>query len=351
MNLYKSLEATLKATLKALGSIGPHFNNEFVSNQNNLNAFLTDYTEDINLACEDILNGIGLRRASNSTPLQLWQRATQIIDFAISSYIGAHIERFDTKFLNIDISCFRFSNFVSYFSNKQAKTGPSPREVQDAALSNNDVTEEQYGSNWPPFILRRRRLQCLDDFLGGVEVWVFHQSENDVQDDTRLYLSTKIETLTDIWGPLWKILRTSNPGQIERLDIGNGSIIPWAFHPNLESLELRLGEVRCHWIPVKKWNSKDIEDHQRGLERKYFLDADRLLIGAKEHGLLVNKDCSLTVARLRGIKSTLYDESALQRPGTDRPRRYADSYALQVHGSVLSVVSGAATVTYKRRKG
>jgi hypothetical protein len=95
----------------------------------------------------------------------------------------------------------------------------------------------------------------------------------------------------------------------------------------------------------------DIEDHQKGLERKYFLDPNKLLIGAKEHNLLLNREYNLTVACLRDIKSKLHDESALQRPRTDRPRRYADSYALQVHSSVLSAVSGAAMVTYKRRNG
>jgi hypothetical protein len=59
------------------------------------------------------------------------------------------------------------------------------------------------------------------------------------------------------------------------------------------------------------------------------MDTDKLLIGAKEHGLLFNRECNLTVACLRDIKSKLHDESALQRPGTDRPRRCADSYALQ----------------------
>ena len=344
MKLYNNLEATLKA----LGSLGPRTVDKFVSNKNGLDAFLIDSVKNINIACEDILNGIGLQRSANSTPIHLWCRTTQIVDFAIMCYAGAHIERFDIKFLNTDISCFRFSNSGLYYDNYQA--GSSVMELY-AAFSYSDAIEEQSDLNWPPFILQRRRLQCLDKLLGGMEVWVFHQSQYDTQDDTRLYLSTDIETLTDIWGPLWKNLRKSNPGQIERLDIGNGSIVPWASHPNLNSPDIHLGEVYCHWIPIKNWNSKEIEDHQKGLERKYFQDTDRLLIGAKKHGLLVNRECILTVACLRDIKSALHDECALQRPGTDRPRRYTDSYALQVQGSVVSALSGAAMVTYKRRKG
>lgn len=184
-----------------------------------------------------------------------------------------------------------------------------------------------------------------------MEVWVFHQSYKDVQDNERLCLLTKIETLTDVWGPLWKILRTSCPGQIERLDIGNGSIVPWESRLGSGSPDVRLGEVYCHWIANKKWDSTVVEEHQETLKKKYFHDTDWLLIGAKEHGLIVNKECNLTMARLRDIKSTLDDESALQRPGTNRPRRYADSYALQVQGSILSAVSGASIVTYKRRRG
>jgi hypothetical protein len=193
---------------------------------NSLDTFLTDYIEGINLACEDILNGIGLRHASNSALVELWQRATQVVDFAILSYMGAHIERFDSKFLDMDISCFRFSNSGPYFYHGQTEADSSVREVQDAALGYGDATKEQFDSNWPPFTLRRRRLQCLDNFLGGMEVWVFHQNQIDIEDDTRLCLLTDIETLTDIWGPSWKILRKSSPGQIERLDIGNGSIVP-----------------------------------------------------------------------------------------------------------------------------
>jgi hypothetical protein len=286
LKLYNNLEATLNA----LGLIGPHTVGKFISNQNSLNTFLTDYIEGINLACEDVLNDVGLRHTSNSAPIELWQRATQVIDFAILSYVGAHIERFDSKFLDMDISCFRFSNSGPYFYHGQVEADPSLREVRDVALGYIDATKEQFDSNWPPFTLRRRRLQCLDNLLGGMEVWVFHQSENGARDDAQLCLSTDIETLTDIWGPSWKILRKSSPGQIKRLDIGNGSIVPWAFHSHLNSPDIRPGEVYCHWTPLKKWNSKNIEDHQIYLERNYFLDSDRLLIGAKEHGLLVNKE-------------------------------------------------------------
>jgi hypothetical protein len=346
LELFKSFESTLST----FESLGMHKIQRFAQSQDTINTSLTDNTLELNALCMDILTSIGLQSASNAPGLIIWQRVTQVIDFAILCYVGAHIERFDKKFLNTEISCLQLPNLGLYsydVFDEQAKGGSWDFEGQGH-------TEKRVKSNWPPVIVSRRSLQCLDRFLGGMHIWVFHQG-HEVQLDQRLCLSADIETLTDVWGPSWKILRTSSPGHIERLDIGNGSIMPWASDPDLD-LDLGApnpdaGEVYCHWIPRKKWNSEFIKQHQAGLERKHFLDTDRLLIGARERGLLVNNDCKLTVACLRNIKSTLLDESALQRPGTDRPRRYVDSYALQVQGSILSAVSGAATVTYKRRNG
>jgi hypothetical protein len=188
---------------------------------------------------------------------------------------------------------------------------------------------------------------------------VFHQGLY-CQDILRLCLLSNIETLTDVWGPSWKMLCELDPSRIERLDIGNGLIIPWMLpldagseikNGSNASLDLQAGEIYCHWIAAKKWNSEDIAMHQAGLERRYILETDKLLIGAKEHGLRVNKECVPTVEYMSDIKTKLNNKSALRSPGSDRPRRYADSLAVQVQGSVLSAVSAGGIITYKRRAG
>ena len=342
-----------ESTLRIFESSGIHTNDRITQDPDMIKSFLTDNALSLTQMCMDLLTDIGLQPSSSATPLIIWQRTTQIIDFAVLSYVGAHIERFDKKFLGADVNYLRLPNPGPYFYDlfeEQAELPLLNFDHQNLGQVDHGATEDHIESNWPPVTLRRRRLRCLDYFLGGMDVWVFHQG-HDAQGDERVFLSTDIETLTDVWGPLWKILRTSSHGRIERLDIGNGSIVPWASRLDSGPPKLQNGEVYCHWISSKTWNSEVVEEYQAGLERKYFLDTDRLLIGAKEHGLLVNRECKLTVACLRDIKSTLHDESALQRPGTDRPRRYADSYALQVQGSVLSAVSGAGMVTYKRRNG
>jgi hypothetical protein len=101
-----------------------------------------------------------------------------------------------------------------------------------------------------PILLRRRRLICLDAFLGGREIWVF-QCGDDVS-DIRMYLSTDLEVLTDLWGPCWRLYRDTEPEKIQSIEIGNGCILPWSTSglpgdtfkvpQKIESV------VYCYWI-------------------------------------------------------------------------------------------------------
>jgi len=273
--------------LRVLESSRIHMSDEITEDPDVIKSLLTANTLSLTQMCIDILTGIGLEPSISETPSIIWQRTTQTIDFAVLSYVGAHLERFDKKFLGADVNCLRLPNTGPYFYNvfdNYAELGLSNFDQQNLNQFGHGAEEDRIESNWQLCTLRRRRLGCLDSFLGGIDVWVFHQ-RHDAQGDELLCLSTDIETLTDIWGPLWKILRTSSSGYIERLDIGNGSIVPWASQQDSGCPNLQNGEVYCHWISNKTWNSQLVEGHQAGLKRRYFLDTDRLLIGAKEHGL------------------------------------------------------------------
>jgi hypothetical protein len=327
-----------------------------------VDARLQELAKDLANKCTDMLNHIGLTSTLTTAPVLHWQRAVQVIDLGVLSYAGAHIERFDMKFLDVEISCFKLPNTGSHLreSLEDKPEADSRASKIHCALSNQASAPRRSAEvNWPPITMRRRKLQCLGNFLGGMEVWVFHQGLY-CQDTQRLCLLTDIETLTDVWGPSWKMLCELDPSRIERLDIGNGLIIPWMLplgasseikNGSNASLDLRAGEICCHWIAAKKWNSKDVAMHQAGLKRRYILETDKLLIGAKEHRLRVNKECVPTVEYMSDIKTKLNNKSALKSPGSDRPRRYADSLAVQVQGSILSAVSAGGTITYKRRAG
>lgn len=157
------LSMNFESTLRNLKSLGVHDIDSIALNTNGINALLTDNAKELTVACEDILSSIGLRPASNLAPLQLWQSATQVIDFAVLSYMGAHIERFDEKFFGADIACFRLPNSGPYFCDVvdgQAGVEPSLVKSQDIGFSYNGATESQFNSSWQPFTLRRRRLQC-----------------------------------------------------------------------------------------------------------------------------------------------------------------------------------------------
>ena len=119
------------------------------------------------------------------------------------SYAGAHVQAFNEDYLGTALEEFDVPGpFASGFYS-------SPSQI----------------------VMRRRGLECLDEFLGHNGVSVFH-SGTESMDEQRLYLSTDVETLADIWGPLWKTIQNSEPSQIQAYNIGNGRIVPWSLHRN-----------------------------------------------------------------------------------------------------------------------
>ena len=104
-------------------------------------------------------------------------------------------------------------------------------------------------------------------------------------------------------------------------------------------------------MSFKEWSDELIEKSQEGLSRTYFLPSDILLIGASDFGLFVNKDCIPSSDQLSRFKTQLDEKGALRAPKTFRSKLYVDSQAVQVTGTALGIVSGAETITYKRRVG
>ncbi|KAF7862488.1 hypothetical protein EAF04_007361 [Stromatinia cepivora] len=275
-------------------------------------------------------------------PLQafVWQFTTQIIELAILSYAGAHIQPFDLDLMGKDIPSFHIPQQFQYHDTTLNRLG----DLLDISNTSRRGVE-----------IRRRQLQCMDAFLGKKQPWVFHKFNNDFPvDNTRLCLSSTIEALTDLWGPSWKIVRNCSPYEIKQYDIGNGAIIPWKVQDGGRDncSDHVSSEVFCHWIPFKDWNEDEVEANQESLPRRYLLSSNILLIGARnDYGLLVNDKCVPSPASILRTKSRLSNRQALRSPNTSRARRYVDSHAIQIQGSAMGFISGAGQVTYKRRIG
>ncbi len=160
----------------------------------------------------------------------IWRLVAHITDLATLSYSGAHIEPFDERYLG-STRIFEISGFLFRLK---------PHEYEELG--------------YPRISLQRRSLQCLDDFLGHKQVWVFHKEDRSTGpthrdqsalEDVRLNLSTSVNTFADVWGPLWAERRTrSDDSEILRYNVGGGSILRWT---NDLDIKLEKGEVFCHW--------------------------------------------------------------------------------------------------------
>ncbi|KAJ8069538.1 hypothetical protein OCU04_003188 [Sclerotinia nivalis] len=338
LDLAKAFRRSMNALMANFNSRSHHHMLTMVE----IDGLILEYDKQFALTrmCQETLDNIFAPHDVASRPLQtfVWQLTTEIIELAILSYAGAHIQPFDVDLMGKDIPSFRIPQRFQYHDTTLNRLGDLPH-ISDTSRRGVEI--------------RRRQLQCMDGFLGKKQPWVFHNFNNDSPvDNTRLCLSSTIEALTDLWGPSWKIVRNSSPCEINQYDIGNGAIIPWTVQdggrdnwPDYVS-----SEVFCHWIPFKDWNEDEVEANQASLPRRYLLSSDILLIGARnDYGLLVNDKCVPSPASILRTKSRLSDQQALRSPNTSRPRRYVDSHAIQIQGSAMGFISGASQVTYKRR--
>lgn len=204
--------------------------------------------------------------------------------------------------------------------------------------------------------LQRRRLRCLNRFLGSQEIWAFGQpttetgNKDTAVEANRLCLSTNIESLSDVWGPAWAVKESESQSQINSYHIGNGVIVPWSDasdHASISAPAESRKEVFCHWTSYRDENDVNRSEHQNLDARNYFLPEDVLVIGA-DNGLRVNEDCKASVGYM---KDALRRKNALRIPRTSHPRRYIDGYTVQVNASGAGFGSIGGTITYKRRIG
>ena len=308
-------------------------------------------TMDLTSRCQDLLKQLGLAEFKPLDPPVLWRRVVHVLDLALLSYAGAHLEAFDEKYTGQKFQAFHLSDFNTSLQ------APAHDEEASQPLD---------------ILLRRRRLQCLDEFLGHQEVWVFHlePKETHSRKESRLLLSTRIKPLHEVWGPVWKSSKRSNQKSIYEYNIGNGVIVPWR-QPGLTTgsgtVRVETGERFCHWISSKTYDAADIQLHQQGVLEPFFDGTEILLIGAPETGsstskpacdiacrgpnLRVNSSCALSFADLTRIKHVLWTKGALRVPRTRRPRRVKESQSVQVQASAMGFASLANTTTYKRRVG
>jgi hypothetical protein len=205
---------------------------------------------------------------------------------------------------------------------------------------------------------QRCKLQCLDGFFHGRGVWVFCPPK--CKPAQPLYLSATIECLGDIWGPLWKLKDSNNPGKYSTYVVGSGSIVQWEYNP---STCPNLAEERfCHWISNEELEHGSTSTDNFGPEANSayisFDGTEKLLIGAPGSSSAttslvspkcwtVNFNCSMTISKARTL---LRENGRICIVGASKPYHYNDSnqYQLQIG---YSGVNASATRQYKRVEG
>ena len=138
-------------------------------------------------------------------------------------------------------------------------------------------------------VFRRRRLACLDSFVGQT-VWVFEDpSFESVQSE--LYLSCLISDLADIWGKARLVYSDNTLDMVVRIHMGSGIIFakPLGREPSESSSTpanpptVNTDEILCHWSNCLEVDPRGNDDHIP------FQTTKRLLIGASH--FLRNDNC------------------------------------------------------------
>jgi hypothetical protein len=287
-------------------------------------------------ACQELLVQSQIIPNTAKLPSQayLWTAVVHFLGLAVLSYVGAHTGDLDDSYSNGADGSLRIPGHFS-------------------ALQNLD--EEERVTNGSTISVETRKLRCLNHFLGDRSVWVFQNATTNSTNE-RLYLSTNVTTLADIWGPLWKIKPDERSRSISRYDIGSGFIVPWdrkvESDPNPYSNGEGGMEVFCHWIPSRDWNDADVEQHQTEVLSKHFLEGDRLLIGAGiRDRLAVNSQCDMSTERKLKIKQELKNDGNLRHRGTRLSHQEKGSQAFQVQASAAGFATLGTTIEYKRTEG
>ncbi len=246
---------------------------------------ISTIANDVSAACRQLLTDLDIKIPSTADLKDHWRCAVHVLDVAVLSYSGAH-----TQFLG---------------NNK----------VTSISLPGTFL-ETQY------FRFCRRSFSCLGQFLSGQGAWVLEMLLPDLRqvDPIHLSLLADAKTFGDIWGPMWKSCVLGDEEQIIQYNVGNGVIIPWK-QQSPTAIEVRKGEVYCHWM-----SDKDHRDHKGFADSSYLYENDILLIGATVR-LAANRQCKSSTARQM---EHLRNSQALSEPGTMRNSRTMSSEVVQV---------------------
>ena len=212
-------------------------------------------------SCKNLLERLKIRRClekdlNPQAILTLIRKVILVLDAAVVSYVRSHTLDFDGKeFLTLDVS---------------------------------------EGEDWFAFTCSPTRLACLDAFIDGRKVWVFSLLNNDRDVPDRphrtakngSYVLTRMQVLTDIWGPVYTVPSTS--GLIKHYAVSKGVIC----RVKKSSNSPVPGAVQCHYFSRTSFFRRKASNLVSVGEELMLAEDDLLLIGS---GLRINQDCTYTL--------------------------------------------------------
>ena len=260
-----------------------------------------------------------------------------LMDLIVLLYCSAHLERFDQKYLQMDLEGL---------------------EIRFVAQKIDEI------------VLKRRSLACLDKYLDNQKVWVLQEkgrlsrsvpSDHFIREDTHLSVSAYVEDLADIWGPLWPVKIEGLP-TVAAFQAGAGVLVPW---PNNTTAK-KDGEIYYHWTE----DLAELSARLTGFASPNIPEKQRLLIGGDNLETLAERNLSIwdrpsqtkseepqvglkikpsCCYNIRKITQKLKDAHCLRMQGTERPRIYRDSETLSGTMGYIATLTGA--ITLKRSAG
>ncbi len=262
----------------------------------------------VSLDCLSMLTELGLA-ASVEDMSNTWFSAVLVLDTAILSYVGAHVEHFDRSMNDVVVLPSMGTRPSRYFPMPSSQ---SPNSVfQDAQSQWTGVQQISFqslnscwGSAPTRLLFEKRSFSCLDNFLRHKTAWVCRNRPIDdgklvesVDGQPSLFLSTDAESFADIWGPMWSSHYKDHPDQIVHFNVGNGMILPWKESEESKTTQVQMmqseifggsrEEKLCHWISDM---DAQVDSTLKDARGKYLFPGDQLLIGAGRK-LEVNHSC------------------------------------------------------------
>ncbi|KAH7407900.1 hypothetical protein BKA64DRAFT_667668 [Cadophora sp. MPI-SDFR-AT-0126] len=317
----------------------------------------------VNEQCQAMLCHLGVSLQSQHS-CNLWRSTVHILDMAVFSYLGAHIELFGFEEqdcvpipqTSLDNIWMPTTNVTATEESKHQTSISGMGTGHKHTLDTQSLDDIGYQ---PGLRFCRRSFLCLHDFLGNRDAWVCELLSNNEPPPKALplYLSADVETLADIWGPMWTSHIPTQPTQILHYKIGSGLIVPWKEdeistydkdrikNGSLQREDLGLtvtrdDEVRCHWI------SDHDARHKSGLEGstgQILSNRDTLLIGASLK-LRRNNNCSPKL-----VKKSLQDDVLVRPAGTSKRARHRDTETVTTQVGWSGIAAGTQ-FSYKIRE-